>query len=89
MADNILGFKDVSQKDVFTRKGSYCGKIKDVEIDLGKFSVRAVIVGAKEGSYLSQKVGGSRDVVVPYHMVRSIDDIVVINDFETEDIGEE
>ena len=42
-------------KDVFTDNGVYCGKITDLELDLDKFRVRAVIIAAK-GSYLSKYV---------------------------------
>lgn len=88
MAENITDFSEVEDKDVFTRKGSYCGKMKDIEINLGKFAVRAIVVAAKEGSYLAQKVGGTRNVVIPYRMVESIDDIVIMKDFKTDSVEE-
>lgn len=89
MAENILDFSDIEDKDVFTNNGSYCGKMKDVELNLGKFAVRAVVVGAQKGSYLAQKVGGTKNVVIPYRMVESVDDIVIIKDFKTSDVSDE
>jgi len=89
MSQNILDFSDITGKDVFTSKGSYCGKVKDVELNLGKFAVRAVVVGAEKGSYLAQKVGGSKNVVIPYRMVQSVDDIIIIKDFQTSQVDEE
>jgi sporulation protein YlmC with PRC-barrel domain len=86
MSQNILDFSDVQKKDVFTSNGSYCGKVKDVELNLGKFAIRAVVVGAEKGSYLAQKVGGSKKVVIPYRMVQSVDDIIIINDFQTSEV---
>ncbi|MFB6204559.1 MAG: PRC-barrel domain-containing protein [Candidatus Nanohaloarchaea archaeon] len=88
MAENILDFSDVKNKDVFTEKGSYCGKLRDVEINLGKFAVRAVVVAAEKGSYLAQKVGGAKNVVIPYHMVESVDDVIMIKDFQTSEVDE-
>lgn len=88
MPENILDLSDVEKKDVFTSNGSYCGKVKDIELNLGKFAVRAMVVGAEKGSYLAQKVGGSKNVVIPYRMVRSIDDIIIINDFQTSEVQE-
>ena len=44
MGENIIDFSDIVDKEVFTEKGSYCGEIKDVEMQLGKFAVRAVVV---------------------------------------------
>lgn len=86
MAENILDFSSIKGKDVFTSSGSYCGKVRDVELNLGKFAARAVVVGAEEGSYLAQKVGGAKNVVIPYRMVQSIDDIIVMNDFQTSEV---
>jgi len=86
VAENILDFSTIKGKDVFTSSGSYCGKVRDVELNLGKFAARAVVVGAEEGSYLAQKVGGSKNVVIPYRMVQSIDDIIVMNDFQTSEV---
>lgn len=89
MADNILDYSDIKGKDVFTRKGSYCGKMKDIEVNLSKFGVRSVVVGAEKGSYLAQKVGGTRNVVIPYRMVESVDDIIIIKDFKTDSVEDE
>jgi len=87
MSENIIDFSDVADKQVYTNKGSYCGKLKDVELNLGKFAVRAVVVAAEKGSYLAQKVGGTKNVVIPYRMVQSVDDVIVIKDFQTSDVG--
>lgn len=89
MAENILDFSEVKNKDVFTTKGAYCGKVKDIELNLGKFAVRAVVVAAERGSYLAQKVGGAKNVVIPYNMVESVGDVIIIKDFQTSDVGEE
>ena len=85
MAENIIDFSDIVDKEVFTEKGSYCGEIKDVEMELGKFAVRAVVVAAEKGSYLAEKVGGAKNVVIPYRMIESIDDIIIMKDFQTND----
>lgn len=89
MGDNIIDFSEITDKDVFTKKGAFCGTLKDIELNMGKFGVRAVVVGAKKGSYLAEKVGGSKNVVIPYHMVEAIDDIVIIKDFQTSDVPQE
>lgn len=88
MAENIIDFSDIVDKEVFTEKGSYCGEIKDVEMELGKFAVRAVVVAAEKGSYLAEKVGGAKNVVIPYRMIESIDDIIIMKDFQTSEAEE-
>jgi len=78
MAMNEKKLSELVGKDVFTEKGAYCGKVSDVRIDMTKFRVDAISVDSARGSFLSSVVGGKRGVVVPYPMVKAIDDIVII-----------
>ncbi len=65
-------------KDMFTDKGMYCGRVSDIEVDLQRFRVRALIVNAIKGSYLYDLVGGQKGVIIPYNMVKAVGDIVII-----------
>lgn len=76
-------------KDVFTNKGVYAGKVADVEIDLAKFRTRALIVEAAKGSFLSSIVGGKRGVIIPYQLVDSIGDVVIIKHIASPTMPEE
>ncbi|MFH1127652.1 MAG: PRC-barrel domain-containing protein [archaeon] len=78
MVVNEQEMSEIMGKDIFTDKGSYCGKIADVEFDLSKFRLRAIVVDAAKGSYLAGVVGGKRGVIIPYPMIRAIDDIAII-----------
>ena len=78
--------KDISEmfsKDVFTDKGFYCGKVSDVEFDLSRFKVRAIVIEAAKGTFLGKIVGGKKGIIVPYQMVQSIGDIVLIKHITT------
>lgn len=66
------------EKDVFTDRGMYCGKIEDVECDLKRFKVRSLVVKAVKGSYISQMLGGKRGLIIPFPMVKAIGDVVLI-----------
>ncbi len=81
MASDVQDMTNLTGKDVFTSNGSYCGKARDIEIDLPKFKVRAVVVDAARGSYLAEKVGGKKGVIVPYSMVTAVDDVIMIKHF--------
>lgn len=81
MASDVQDMTTLVDKDVFTSRGSYCGKARDIEIDLPKFKVRAVVVDAAQGSYLAEKVGGKKGVIVPYSMVNAVDDVIMIKHF--------
>lgn len=81
MGITMKEFSDMFEKDVFTDKGMFCGKVKDLEINLRKFRVRALRIEAARGSYLSELLGGKRGVILPYQFVQSIGDIVIIKHF--------
>jgi len=70
---------DMFQKDVFTSKGFYCGKISDVEFDLSRFKIRSLIIEAAKSSLLGKMVGGRKGIIVPYPVVQAVADIVIIN----------
>lgn len=78
MGLNERTMAEIQGRDIFTDKGAYCGKIADVEFDLQKFRLRAVVVDAAKGSFLANIVGGRRGVIVPYQMIRAVGDIVII-----------
>lgn len=78
MPINTKSFSEMVKKDVFTAKGVYCGKITDVGLDMEKYRVKSVVIDAVRGSFLAQMVGDKRGVIVPFTMVQSVGDIVII-----------
>jgi sporulation protein YlmC with PRC-barrel domain len=71
-------FSELTRKDVFTHKGAYCGKVLDVGLDLEKFRVKSLVVDAVRGSFLASLVGDKKGVIVPFSMVQSVGDVVII-----------
>ena len=78
MAITIRSFTELYGKEVFTDKGMYCGRVADVQVDLRRFRVRALIIEAERGTYLSEIVGGKKGVILPYQFVSSIGDVIII-----------
>ncbi len=78
MAVQISSISDTFGKDVFTEKGMYCGKVEDVECDLHRFKLRSLVVRAVKGSYLMRMLAEKKGLIVPFPMVQSIGDIVII-----------
>jgi sporulation protein YlmC with PRC-barrel domain len=78
MAIRIASVSETWDKDVFTNKGLYCGKVKDVECDLKRFKLRSLIVEAVRGSYVSSMLGSKKGIIIPFPMVEAIGDIVII-----------
>ena len=93
MPVNAKSFSEMVKKDVFTAKGVYCGKISDVGLDLEKFRVKNIVIDAIRGSFFATMVGDKRGVIVPFSMVQSIGDIVIIrhvtpSNLEAEELAE-
>ncbi|MFH8081005.1 MAG: PRC-barrel domain-containing protein [Candidatus Aenigmatarchaeota archaeon] len=78
MPITVRDITEVLNKDVFTDKGYYCGKIADLELDISRFKVRSIVITTAKGTFLGDMVGGKKGIIVPYPMVQSIGDVVVI-----------
>jgi sporulation protein YlmC with PRC-barrel domain len=88
MAITVKNVSEIFGKDVFTTKGSYCGKVTDIEISLQKFRIKSLLVEAVKGSFLSNLVSGKRGVILPYQFVESIGDVVIIKHFTASSLEE-
>lgn len=89
MAITVKDLSEMFGKDVFTNKGVYCGKVADLEINMSKFRVRALVIEAVKGSFLANMVGGKKGVIVPYQMVENVGDVVIIKHITTPTMPEE
>ncbi len=78
MAISVKDIGEMFGKDVFTNKGYYAGKVSDMEFDLSRFKVRSVIIEASKEGVLGRMVGGKKGVIVPFPMVQSIGDVLII-----------
>lgn len=89
MPVNVKSFSDVTRKDVFTTKGAYCGKITDVGLDLDKYRVKSLVIDAVRGSHLASMVGDKKGVIVPFTMVQSVGDVVIIKHIAASSVAED
>ncbi|MCK5177760.1 MAG: PRC-barrel domain-containing protein [Candidatus Aenigmarchaeota archaeon] len=80
---------ELMNKDIFTDRGSFCGHIVDAELDFAKYKMKSIIVDAAKGSYLAEIVGGKRGVIIPWEMVKAVDDVVIVKHITTPSIGDE
>lgn len=78
MAIKVQSVSKTYGKDVFTMKGMFCGKVEDIECDLKRFKVRSLVVKAAKESYISSMLGNKKGVIIPFPMVQSIGDIILI-----------
>jgi sporulation protein YlmC with PRC-barrel domain len=88
MAITVKEVSEMFGKDVFTSKGYYAGRVKDLELDLSRFKLKSIIVETSPDSVLSAVVGGKKGVIVPYALVLAVGDIVIIKHVVTGTAGE-
>lgn len=67
---------DMFDKDVFTNKGYYLGRLKDLEMDVTTFRIRSIIVETSPNTEMGRLLGGKR-VIVPYSVVQAVGDVVI------------
>ena len=78
MGIRVTSVSKTWQKDVFTDKGLYCGRVEDVECDLKRFKLRSLVIRSQKGSYMSNMLGSKRGLIIPFPMVQAIGDIIII-----------
>ncbi len=74
----VTAVSETWEKDVFTSRGMYVGKIEDVECDLKRFKLRSLVIKAMKGSYVSKMLGSKKGLIIPFPMVEAIGDVVII-----------
>lgn len=89
MPITVKDIADMFGKDVYTAKGFYCGKVSDLEFDLSRFKIRSIVIEAAKGSFLGKMVGGKKGIIIPYPMVQSIGDIVIIKHIAAPEVSSE
>lgn len=78
MPVTVKDVADLFDKDVFTTKGFYCGKVSDVEFDLARFKIKSLVIETARESFLGKVLAGKKGVIIPYPMVQAVGDIVII-----------
>jgi sporulation protein YlmC with PRC-barrel domain len=78
MGIKVSSVSQTWQKDVFTDRGLYAGRVEDVECDLSRFKLRSLVIKAQKGSYLNAMLSGKRGLIIPFPMVIAIGDIIII-----------
>lgn len=75
----MVSVKEVTEmieKDVFTNKGYYLGRLKDLDIDVASFRIKSIVVETSSNSEMGRLLGAKR-VVVPYSVVQAVGDVVI------------
>lgn len=66
-------------REVYSNGGVFVGEVEDVQLDLDAEAVSRLAVGELNEELFSGTVGPGQGVLIPYRWVRSVGDVVLIN----------
>ena len=67
-------------REVYSNNGVFVGEIQDLRLDVEQELVTGLAMTELNRDLFEDRVAGSRGVIVPYRWVRSVGDIVLVND---------
>lgn len=66
-------------REVYSNNGVFVGEVEDIQLDLDRESVTGLALTELNYDLFHDKAAGSRGVIIPYRWVRSVGDIVLVN----------
>lgn len=66
--------------DVYSASGTFIGRVDDLKLDLDAEMVTGLALGEVNRSLFEEYVSEGQGVIVPYRWVRSVGDVVIVND---------
>jgi len=67
-------------REVYSNNGVFVGEVEDLRLDIEKELVTGLAMTELNYDLFEDRAAGSRGVIVPYRWVRSVGDIVLVND---------
>ncbi len=66
--------------DVYSASGTFIGRVDDLKLDLDAEMVTGLALGEVNRALFEEYVSEGQGVIVPYRWVRSVGDVVIVND---------
>ena len=67
-------------REVYSNNGVFVGEVEDLRLDIEQEVVTGLAMTELNHDLFEDRAAGSRGVIVPYRWVRSVGDIVLVND---------
>jgi sporulation protein YlmC with PRC-barrel domain len=67
-------------REVYSNNGVFVGEVKDLQLDIEQEVVTGLAMREVNYDLFENRVSGSQGIIVPYRWVRSVGDIVLVND---------
>ncbi len=67
-------------REVYSNNGVFVGEVEDLRLDVEQEIVTGLAMTQLNRDLFEDRAAGARGVIVPYRWVRSVGDIVLVND---------
>jgi len=67
-------------REVYSNNGVFVGEVEDLRLDIEKEIVTGLAMTELNLDLFEDRAAGARGVIIPYRWVRSVGDIVLVND---------
>lgn len=67
-------------REVYSNNGVFIGQVEDLRLHLDREQVTGLALTELNREVLGDTASGSRGVIIPYRMVRSVGDVIIVND---------
>ncbi|MFP4591571.1 MAG: PRC-barrel domain-containing protein [Halobacteriales archaeon] len=67
-------------REVYTNNGVFIGEVEDLQLDIETNAVTGLALHRLNGDLFDEYVGDARGVMLPYRWVKSVGDVVLVND---------
>lgn len=80
MSDSPEEITTLVGREVYSNNGVFVGEVEDVQLNLDDEAVTALAVAELNPELFEDLAGSARGVLIPYRWVRSVGDVILIND---------
>lgn len=80
MDDSPQELTSLVGREVYSNNGVYVGEVEDLRLNIDGEAVTGLALGNLNTELLESEAEGARGVILPYRWVRSVGDIILVND---------
>lgn len=67
-------------REVYSNNGVFVGEVEDLQLSVGEETIKGLAVGNLNSELFSEEAKVGQGIIVPYRWVRSIGDVILVND---------
>ncbi|AGB37396.1 PRC-barrel domain-containing protein [Natronococcus occultus] len=67
-------------REVYSNNGVFVGEVEDLKLNISEQTIEGLALGNLNAELFQEEVNAGQGVIVPYRWVRSVGDVILIND---------